>query len=65
MCAYGEMSSAEVAKWISDARRYFSNNVLCSKSAAREFLVKLGVNTRDGKLTKRYGGKGESDEGIV
>jgi hypothetical protein len=34
----------------------FTNKLLKSKKKARDFLIKGGFITKDGKLTKRYGG---------
>lgn len=40
-------------KVISRIEKYI-NNLLQDKGKCKEFLVKLGINTKTGKLTKRY-----------
>ena len=34
----------------------YSKKILRSKKSAKEFLIRVGINTPTGKLTKRYGG---------
>ena len=37
----------------------WSEKILESKESAQKFLQDVGINNKDGKLTKRYGGEGE------
>jgi hypothetical protein len=46
-------SSAEV-KTFAKAAKTFSGKATISKSAARKTLIDLGINTKAGRLTKRY-----------
>lgn len=46
-------SSADV-KTFAKAAKTFSGKATVSKSAAQKTLIDLGINTKAGKLTKRY-----------
>jgi hypothetical protein len=48
-----EKRSAEV-KTFAKAAKTFSGKATSSQNAARKTLVDLGINTKAGKLTKRY-----------
>ena len=49
--------SQKDAKATRAAGKKVTQSALASKEAARDYLVGLGVSRRDGRLSKKYGGK--------
>jgi len=47
------MNTVEQKKYIKDFKAY-SKKVNANKSTSGEFLVRAGINTPKGKLTKKY-----------
>ena len=47
------MTAREIRKSVADMKK-FTKEVASSKRKAKAFLVKAGISTRSGKLTKAY-----------
>lgn len=47
------MNSDDLDKFIKAAKRY-TNKATKTKKAARKALIKMGIYTKSGKLTKNY-----------
>jgi len=49
------MTEKEIKKYIKEFEKY-SKKICSSKKSARKFLIDCGIYTKEGKLTKEYGG---------
>ncbi len=47
------MNSREHNKYLKEFKAY-TRDVISSKESAQEFLIRSGINTKTGKLSKRY-----------